>query len=134
MDAMAKRTTFLREVLKWDGAPSEIQVVTGRAEELARETSLKLNFNLVTARSFGPPAVTAECAARFLQVGGYLIVSEPPNSDGKRWDSNGLAKLGLRTRELVHCEGSGFQILEKVEETGPDFPRGNGIPARKPLF
>jgi hypothetical protein len=32
---------------------------------------------LVVARSFGPPAATAECAVRFLQVGGYLVVSEP---------------------------------------------------------
>ena len=48
----------------------------------------------MTARSFGPPAATAECAAPLLAVGGLLVVSEPPDGPD-RWPADALAALGL---------------------------------------
>jgi len=54
------------------------------------------SFDLVTARSFGPPAVTAECGVQFLRIGGVMIVSEPPDdTDSQRWNIEKLAELGL---------------------------------------
>ena len=50
----------------------------GRAEDWAHEPELRETFDLVTARSFARPAVTAEIACGFLKVGGLLVVSEPP--------------------------------------------------------
>ncbi len=75
---MEKRSAFLNEALAWPAAPSQGNVVVARAEEAARWPEFDGQFDLVTARSFGPPAVTAECAVRFLKPGGVLIVSEPP--------------------------------------------------------
>ena len=46
--------------------------------------TLETQYDAVVARSFASPAVTAECAAPLLRLGGRLIVSEPPER-GARW-------------------------------------------------
>ena len=134
VDAMEKRTAFLREVLSWEGAPAQGAVRTGRAEQLSRERDLSERFDLVTARSFGPPAVTAECAVRFLKVGGTLVVSEPPSDDSpSRWKRDALGQLGLHVGERVR-HGAAYQILRKVRPTLDRFPRPIGTPGKSPLF
>ena len=134
VDSMQKRMKFLKEVLSQPGAPSKAELVTGRAEVVAREPSLSGAFELVTARSFGPPAVTAECAARFLKVGGVLIVSEPPDDgESSRWNTEILATLGLEPRGRVR-HGAAFQVLVKTGHTPKKYPRDVGIPGKSPLF
>jgi 16S rRNA (guanine527-N7)-methyltransferase len=134
LDSMIRRSDFLREALAWTDAPKSAQVVTERAESAARRYDLAESFDLVTARSFGPPAVTAECATRFLVVGGHLVVSEPPEDPGTaRWDAIGLARLGLRSMGRRR-HGAAFQVLEKISATPDEFPRPVGIPGKHPLF
>ena len=132
LDSMAKRAVFLREVLLWPGSPGGGEVVEGRAEDLARLPELCSAMDLVTSRSFGPPAATAECAARFLTVGGVLIVSEPPDGP-TRWQEEGLRHLGLRLGSRV-SENATFQLLIKERETPEPYPRRSGIPTKRPLF
>jgi 16S rRNA (guanine527-N7)-methyltransferase len=134
IDSMEKRMRLLIDVLSRSDAPSHGEVIIGRAEEIARKPELSDVFDLVTARSFGPPAVTAECAARFLKVGGVLIVSEPPEDGGsERWKTNSLAELGLEPQGRVRY-GAAFQILIKTKPTPQRFPRAIGIPGKSPLF
>jgi len=68
-----------------------VRVIRSRAEVAGHDPALRFQFDLVTARGFGPPAVTAECAAGFLRVDGRLVVSEPPEDRVSRWPSDGLA-------------------------------------------
>ena len=134
VDSMVKRTSYLLEVLDWDGAPDGGVVYTGRAEELARTPELCESVPLVTARSFGPPSVTAECAVRFLRIDGLLIVSEPPDDDEpNRWNPSALGQLGLRPERRVR-HGAAYQVLRKVRGTPDRFPRSTGLPGKSPLF
>ncbi len=134
VDSMEKRTNFLIEVLQWDGAPENGRVVNGRAETLSRESEFEGHFDLVTARSFGPPAVTAECAVRFLALNGLLIVSEPPTDDDVgRWNPAALGQFGLRSEGRVR-HGAAFQILRKIRPTPDRYPREVGTPGKHPLF
>lgn len=134
LDSMEKRCRFLREVLRDAGAPHGPRVVEGRAEVLARDTDLEGGFEAVVARSFGPPAVTAECASRFLAIGGLLIVSEPPDvPQVTRWSQAGLGKAGLRRLTADNSRG-GFVVIEKVRQTPQEFPRPVGVPGKKHLF
>ena len=134
LDSTARRTAFLLEVLARPGAPDEVDVVTSRAESAARRPELEGSFELVVARSFGRPAVTAECAARFTTLGGWLIVSEPPTEDPiERWPSGPLGELGWASRGRER-QGAAFQVLEKVGETPDRYPRAVGRPAKRPLF
>ena len=133
-DSMLKRAKFLEEVLEWDGAPDNGSVVTGRVEEIARFPGYIESFDLVTARSFGPPAVTAECGAQFIKIGGVLIVSEPPeDSDSERWNAEKLADLGLVAEGRVR-HGAAYQVLRKTHSTPGEYPRSIGVPRKRPLF
>jgi hypothetical protein len=69
-----------------------------------------------------------------LKVGGHLIVSEPPDSEGLRWASKSLLELGLEVGRIVKCGGAGYQVLTKTRETPKEYPRANGIPGKKLLF
>jgi len=134
LDSMEKRSEFLREVLGWLDAPASAAVVTARAEEAARWPEFDGQFDLVTARSFGPPAVTVECAARFLRVGGILIVSEPPpGRTEQRWPAKGLDVVGFEDLGRRQFDG-GYQVLRKVTATASSYPRAVGVPKKKPLF
>ena len=134
LDAMEKRAAFLREVLGWSDASHFAEVVCARSEVAARDPRLDSSFDLVVARSFGRPAVTAECAVRFLTLGGILIVSEPPGEQSAdRWSSDGLRRLGLESRGLFRSSAT-FRILVKCAITDERFPRPTGVPAKRPLW
>ncbi|HET6966289.1 MAG TPA: hypothetical protein VFH58_16050, partial [Acidimicrobiales bacterium] len=104
-----------------------------RAEEAGRRPDLRGTFDVVVARSFGGPAVTAECGAPFLVAGGRLVVAEPPGGSADRWPAEGLEVLGLRPVEAM-TEPSAFQVLLQQEPCPERFPRRTGIPAKRPLF
>ena len=134
LDSMEKRGNFLREVLDWPDAPKEGEVITARAEDAARWPELEGQFDLVTARSFGSPAVTSECAARFLKVGGVLIVSEPPGERvDERWKAAGLEPLGLVAQGRSRF-GTAYEVLIKEGPTDKRYPRVSGTPKKRPLF
>jgi 16S rRNA (guanine527-N7)-methyltransferase len=78
------RARFLR------GAARRLELTN--VEIVAKDTEMldvrALNATLVTARSYGAPELLAKHARQLLQVGGHLLVSDPPNGSS-RWE--GLA-------------------------------------------
>ena len=131
VESMHRRSEFLRDEgdrLAWPN----LAVDGRRAEDVGRDSLARGQAQLVVARGFGPPAVTAECAAPLLAPAGLLIVSEPPE-DRERWPEAGLAQLGLVPvgpfLELAHY------MVMRLETPCPDrFPRRVGIPAKRPLW
>jgi 16S rRNA (guanine527-N7)-methyltransferase len=144
LDANGRRTAFLRRAVERLGVSDQVSVVQQRAEVAGRATDLRSRFDAVLARSFGRPAVVAECAAPFLREGGWLVVSEPPTSvdsseaevspvPDRRWPPESLKQLGLEPVEAVHAE-FGYQALCQRDPCPDRYPRRDGVPARKPLF
>jgi 16S rRNA (guanine527-N7)-methyltransferase len=137
LDAAERRCRFLDEAVSDLGWAERVRVVRARAEEAGRREDLRDSFDLVVARGFGPPPVTAECGAPFLRVGGTLVVSDPPTADGvgrtARWPTEGLMVLGLRPAGTWQRPFH-YQVLEQAEPCPDRFPRRVGIPAKRPLF
>jgi 16S rRNA (guanine527-N7)-methyltransferase len=144
LDANQRRARFLRTTVDELGWAGRIQVLCQRAEEAGRDPALRATQPLVVARSFGVPAVVAECAAPLLRPGGLLVVSEPPSpspvgeaaaSDPAqaRWPARLLAELGLEPVQERRA-AFGYQVLSQVRPCPPRFPRRPGIPAKRPLF
>ena len=99
--------------------------VTGRG-------GLRRECAVVVARSFGPPAAAAECAAPLLRVGGHAFFSDLDGS--ARWDEAGLGELGLvLVRQWTGGHGH-YAALEQRKVCPDRFPRAAGVPARRPLF
>jgi 16S rRNA (guanine527-N7)-methyltransferase len=141
LDARERRCAFLRAAVQDLGFGDRVGVVWARAEEAGRNGDLRAAFDVVVARGFGPPPVTAECGSPFLRVGGTLAVSEPPAGGGRtpgaaaeaRWVPTELERLGLR---LGRSWGRRYryQALDQVEPCPAQYPRRPGIPAKRPLF
>lgn len=138
VDARAKRTAFLEEAALALGLQDRVQVVTGRAEDIGRDPEHRQVYDLVVARSFASPAVTAECAAPLLIAGGLLLVSEPPDVEASvRWPADGVAKFGFAPPVSILAEGPSpvhLARLELLSLAHDRFPRRVGIPAKRPLF
>jgi len=136
MDVNERRTTFLEEVLAgWNGS-RRAEVLRGRAELLGHDEVFRERFEAVTSRSFGLPAVTAECGSSFLAVGGSMVISEPPDSESSdRWPVLGLHRLGLdpvtTLRPLMRF---GYKVLRKSDSLDARYPRRVGIPVKRPIF
>ena len=88
IDSNERRAEFLTAEAVGRPGTGKVEVMRCRAEEAGRMPSFREQCDLVTSRSFGAPAVAAECGAPFLVAGGVMVVSEPPESDGDiRWPS-----------------------------------------------
>lgn len=145
VDSMVKRCAWLREAAIELGLTNCV-VVEDRAERVARSPEHRAAYDLVVARAFGPPAVTAECAAPLLGIGGRLLVSEPPQDGGRsdegrsdewphdrgRWPAERLAELGLSGATLTSTGQTTAAILVKEGPTADRWPRR--APAKRPLW
>ena len=127
LDGMPTRTAFLERAVASLGL-ANVTVRTARAEEVP---DLRGRFAAVVARSFAAPPVTAECAAPLLEVGGRLIVSEPPDRTEDRW--TGAHVLGLGPATIL--VGPPTLAVLVQEAPCPDrYPRRTGVPAKRPLW
>lgn len=132
LDANRRRTKFLESTVAALPRAGPVSVLTGRAEELAHG-SLREQFDYVTARSFAPPAVTAECGAGFLACGALLSVADPPGGKTARWPEQGLSRLGLTLLGYVDA-GATIASFCRTAPVDPRVPRGVGIPQKRPLW
>ena len=128
LEADPKRAGFLDNAVLELGWGDRVRVVCDRAESVGHG-ELRASFDLVSSRSFGRPAVVAECAAPFLRVGGVLAVSEPPE-DTDRWPAQSLDELAMSV-----VGATGHVMVLKQERLCPDqYARGPGVPQRRPLW
>jgi 16S rRNA (guanine527-N7)-methyltransferase len=139
IDSNQRRTSWLREASSELGNSNRVEVVCERAELVAR-SPYRHQAELVTARSFGPPAATAECAAPLLALGGRLLVADPPEGPDQpaRWPREGLARLGLELsdHEVVATDAGpvSFSKIFSVSQCAERYPRRVGVPFKRPLF
>ena len=136
LEANGRRAAFLRRAVERLGMASRVSVLEERAEVCGRREDLRAGFDGVLARSFGRPAVAAECAAPLLKMDGWLIVSEPPRAEVEgdeetRWPAEPLRELGLERAEVIHQEFE-YQTLRQAGPCPDRFPRRNGVPAKSP--
>jgi 16S rRNA (guanine527-N7)-methyltransferase len=138
IEANQRRAGFLAEAVRRLQLDSRVQVVGVRAEDAGRSASFRSRCDLVVARCFGPPSTTAECGAALLEVGGRLVVAEPPGPTPGRWPREGLGKLGLEPMIKVQIAEHGrhwsYRVLLQEHLCPERFPRRAGMPAKRPLF
>lgn len=136
VEANGRRASFLERAIAELRISTRAEVATARAETLGRDPARRGRYDVVVARLFGRPAVTAECAAPFLRVGGILVVSEPPVADtegASRWPPAQLAALGMGESMTVGDSPHFVAVPQRI--ACPErFPRRVGVPAKRPLF
>ncbi|MCS7275744.1 MAG: 16S rRNA (guanine(527)-N(7))-methyltransferase RsmG [Dehalococcoidia bacterium] len=139
LDSERRKTDFLRRLLSRLNL-GDVEVVWGRAEEVARDPRHRQGYDLALARAVAPLPVLAELALPFLRVGGHLV---SPKGERVRQEveeaRRALAECGGQVVYLAPLplpyEGTAPMLLvvRKVAPTPERYPRRPGIPAKRPL-
>jgi len=139
-EARGTRATFVQSAVRQLQLQDQVVVWDRDVQEAAHEDEYRGSADLVTARAFGSPAITAECAAPFLRPNGRLVVSEPPAptaagdvASEQRWPPKPLAELGLGPAEL-HTETYRFASMQRMGTIESALPRRRSAMERSPYF
>lgn len=136
LEATAKKTAFLQsavEALQLD----DTAVLTGRAEDLGHDASLRASFDLVLARAVAPLPALLELTLPFARVGGRVVTPKGSRVDEQVAASrHALATLGARVFVVPFDVPGPAQKLVVAVKSAPTpgrFPRRAGTPVRSPL-
>ena len=128
-----KRVRFLESAIDTLGYQNRVKAVLGDVTELAHLQKFRGEFDGIFSRSFGTPAIVAECSAGLLKQNGKLIVSEPPVEASNRWPLEALRELGFT--EIKYFEGPPrFVSLLLGDECPGSTPRTWKKVSRSPLY
>jgi 16S rRNA (guanine527-N7)-methyltransferase len=130
LDAWARRVEALQTAIAELGLGGRVRPVHARAEVWARGPA-RSAADVVVARSFGPPAWTAECGAPLVRPGGWLLVSTAP--DGGEWPDE-VPALGLGEKHTWQASGASYAAYRVLTPVDPRYPRRPAAQARSPLF
>jgi len=95
VDRREARTDALSRGVVACGLADRVTVIAGDTATVARDERWEGRCSAVVSRGFGPPTETLEAARPFLERGGRLVVSEPPEPDPNRWPAAELEALGF---------------------------------------
>ncbi|MDR2089491.1 MAG: 16S rRNA (guanine(527)-N(7))-methyltransferase RsmG [Clostridiales Family XIII bacterium] len=139
IDSLGKRVRVLEEIVSRLGLQN-VRPICGRAEDLARDASLRGAFDLCVSRAVARLPVLAEYCLPFLRVGGFLFAYKGEDvADELASARVAFSVLGGRPRDVrdASLEACGLRhkiaVVEKIAETPPKYPRRAGAPARRPL-
>lgn len=137
IESTGKKCTFLQQAVDKLVLNCE-QVLNIRAEDGARDFSLREKFDIVTARAVAKLNTLAEYCLPFVKVGGLFIAYKSENEDLSEAE-NAVKILGGRMREIYEYslpQNGGKRravIIKKVSATPQKYPRGNGKERKNPL-
>ena len=95
VDRRAKRTDALRRAVNALDWSHRVQVVEDDAEAMAQSAAWRHSHDAVVARGFGEPRLTLPLAVVLVRRGGWVVISEPPTTDGSRWEPSWVESLGV---------------------------------------
>ena len=138
-DSLKKRTSFLYDTVQMLELDN-VQVVNGRAEDLAKEAAYRENFDLVVSRAVADLPVLCEYCLPFVSVGGLFIAWKGPGiQEEVQKAKDATTLLGGAGPEIYDytLPGSGIRhslaVIRKTANTPDKYPRRAGIPTKRPL-
>ncbi len=140
LDATAKKATFLHHLKDRLGL-DDVEIVVGRAEDIAHKTQYRERFDLVLSRAVAPLPTVVELTLPLCTIGGSFVAQkkgaiDPEISRAKQ----AINLLGGNLREVKRIDLEEFTdarqliIIDKVSPTPSKYPRRPGIPSKRPLL
>jgi 16S rRNA (guanine527-N7)-methyltransferase len=135
MDSLGKRLKIVRHLCDEIGI-NNVQVVHGRAEELARNKDYREQFDLCVSRAVANMRVLSEYCLPFVKPGGCFIAYKGPDCREEIEEARRAIEIlgGDKPdiRHLAHLDHS-LVVIQKKAATPDSYPRKAGTPAKKPL-
>jgi 16S rRNA (guanine527-N7)-methyltransferase len=139
LEATAKKAAFLHH-LKQKLALNNVEIVVGRAEEVAHLNQYRDGFDMVLSRAVATLPTLVELTLPFCAIGGSLIAQKKGvNQPEINRATKAISVLGGNLREVIEIDLEEFTdermliIIDKVSPTPEIYPRRPGIPAKRPL-
>ena len=137
LEAMQKRCQFLQAVCD-ELTLSNVRVIQNRAEIAGREIEHREQYDRAIARAVAPLNVLCEYLLPFVKKGGMALCWKGPAAEEELADGSFAAKeLGGEMGEIIelffHDTRHVIVPIKKMTETLPQYPRKNGVPAKRPL-
>jgi 16S rRNA (guanine527-N7)-methyltransferase len=139
-DSLNKRIKFLQEVIDELKLNDRVRALHGRAEEGAKNESLREGFDLVVSRAVANMAVLSEYCLPFAKVGGYFIPYKSGDIDEELTNGKkAVSVLGGRiekVEKLILPDSDisrSFVFVKKIKVTPKKFPRKPGTASREPI-
>ena len=139
LEATSKKVTFLHHITHKLGL-NNVEIVVGRAEEVAHEAQYRERFDLVLSRAVAALPTLVELTLPFCALGGSFIAQKKGIIDEEISQANkAISILGGKLREVKKVDLSEFAderylvVIDKTAPTPEQYPRRPGIPAKRPL-
>ena len=139
VDSLNKRVGFLNEVKKALGLEG-LEALHGRAEDLARDKSLRAFFDLCVSRAVANLSVLSEYCIPFVRTNGYFVSYKGKKGlDEITNAQNCMNVLGCKIENVdeFHLEEDEAERLlikiKKCKGTPKLYPRKAGTPTKNPL-
>ena len=142
LEANEKKCDFMRLVVDELGLES-VNVVNGRAEDVAHFEQHRESYDLGTARGVAELSVLAEYVLPFVRLGGVAVLPKGPDlrSVNEESDVAGFAadEMGAAPAIIQPVAHPGTSPTDhiiywlKVRPTATRYPRRVGVPSKRPL-
>ncbi len=140
LEATAKKAAFLAH-LKAKLELADVEIVVGRAEEVAHKPEFREQFNIVLSRAVAPLPALVELALPFCAIGGSFIAQKKGAIEAEiKQAGKAISLLGGNLRQVKRIDLEEFPderylvIIDKVSPTPKQYPRRPGMPAKRPLL
>lgn len=139
LDSLNKRIKFLNEVIAQLGLTG-ITAYHGRAEEFAKKSEYREQFDLVVSRAVANLSTLSEYCIPYVKIGGYFVsyksgdVQEELEKSEKAIDILGGCLEDVEEFILPQSDISRtLVVIEKEQSTKKKYPRMGGKPSKEPL-
>lgn len=137
-ESVGKKCEFIRAVVEnfaFDG----MHIYNIRAEDAAKDKNFRESYDIVTARAVARMNTLSEYCLPFVKVGGQFIAYKSGDTTEIKEAETAYKTLGAKLKTVYRYElpeGYGDRVLavvEKVKNTPPKYPRGQGKERKNPL-
>ncbi len=140
LDSTARKAGFLHH-LKHKLTLDNVEIVVGRAEDVAHKAQYREKFDLVVSRAVSPLPTLTELTLPFCAIGGSFVAQKKGAIDAEISKAGrAINLLGGSLREVKSIDLEEFAderwlvIIDKILPAPPQYPRRPGIPAKRPIM
>ncbi|NQT04479.1 MAG: 16S rRNA (guanine(527)-N(7))-methyltransferase RsmG [Dehalococcoidia bacterium] len=139
LDATKKKAGFLEHIIQQLNL-KDVEIVVGRAEEVAHKSEYRQQFDLVLSRAVAGLSALVELTLPFCAIGGRFIAQKKGSIETEVQSAQqAISLLGGELTDVKSIDLPEFGdrrwlvVIDKVGETPAQYPRRPGIPAKRPL-
>lgn len=139
MDSLNKRVKFLNSVID-ELSLVNIDAIHGRAEEMARKTEYRQQYDLCVSRAVANLSTLTEYCLPFVKVDGMFISYKSSNiEDELDLSLNAIKILGGKLTEVKKLSlpesdiERSFVMIKKIKNTPKTYPRKPGTASKEPI-